>query len=214
MDGVLLDSEPLHHQAINSVLAEEGHSEISLAEYIRYLGTTAEYTWDDMVHRYGLERPWQYYLQRSDAAILEQYRLHSVIAPGVTTLLDLLKKEGLRLAVASSSLATWVEACLLTLGIGDYFDVVVTGDMVTAGKPDPAIYLLASQMLGAQPRECFAVEDSPKGIAAAVAAGMLTIAVETPYTRGEATGAAHVHLRSLVEFDRSLLNRVTEPAPG
>ena len=57
MDGVLLDSEPLHHQAINTVLAEEGHGEISLAEYSRYLGTTAEYTWDDLVHRYGLERP-------------------------------------------------------------------------------------------------------------------------------------------------------------
>ena len=214
MDGVLLDSEPLHHQAINTVLAEEGHGEISLAEYSRYLGTTAEYTWDDLVHRYGLERPWQYYFQRSDAAILEQYRLHSVIAPGVMTLLNFLKEEGLGLAVASSSLATWVEACLLALGIGDYFDVVVSGDMVSAGKPDPAIYLLASQMLGVPPPECFAVEDSPKGISAALAAGMLTIAVETPYTRGEATGAAQIQLRSLVEFDRSLFKQITEPAPG
>jgi HAD superfamily hydrolase (TIGR01509 family) len=214
MDGVLLDSEPLHHQAINTLLAEEGHAGISEADYIGYLGTTTEYTWEDLVRRLGLEHSWQYYVERFDGPILEEYRLHSVISPGVIALLDVLQEKDVRLAVASSSQGTWVDACLLALDIRDRFEVVVAGDMVTTGKPDPAIYLLASRMLRVPPAECFAVEDSPKGIAAAVAAGMFTVAVQTPYTRGQATGAAQVHLRTLVEFDRSLVERVIGRARG
>jgi beta-phosphoglucomutase-like phosphatase (HAD superfamily) len=114
---------------------------------------------------------------------------------------------GLPLAVASSSRATWVETCLKALGIRHYFDVVVGGDMVASGKPDPEIYLLAAHLLGTPPQECFAVEDSPKGIAAAVSAGMLAIAVATPYTQNAQTGNAHIHLHSLAEFDYSFLAR-------
>ena len=65
--------------------------------------------------------------------------------------------------------------------------------------------LLAARRLSTPPEQCFAVEDSPKGIAAALAAGMLTIAVETPYTRDQTDGLAPIQLRSLCDFDWSLL---------
>jgi HAD superfamily hydrolase (TIGR01509 family) len=205
MDGVLLDSEPLHHAAVNEILAAEGHAAVSFADYSRYLGTTDEYTWDDLIHRYGLQKPLSSYRDRFNAVILGHYRGHSTIAPGVQALLDTLKAHGLPLAVASSSRQAWVETCLAALGIRRYFDVLVAGDMVARGKPDPAIYLLAARRLGTPPQECFAVEDSPKGIAAALAAGMLTVAVDTPYTRSQLPGAAHIHLRALTEFDCSFL---------
>jgi HAD superfamily hydrolase (TIGR01509 family) len=208
MDGVLLDSEPLHHQATNEILAAEGCAGLSFDDYSPYLGTTDEYTWNDLIRRYELQRPLAYYRERFDAVILERYRQSSTIAPGVRALLDKLRARGLPLAVASSSRRCWVETCLAALGLRGYFDVLVGGDMVAHGKPDPAIYLLAAQRLGVPPERCFAVEDSPKGIAAALAAGMLTVAVETPYTHGQQTGAAHVHLRSLTDFDCSFLDAV------
>jgi HAD superfamily hydrolase (TIGR01509 family) len=206
MDGVLLDSEPLHHQAVNELLNEEGKQALPFKEYVPYMGTTDEYTWNDLIRRYALAHPFAYYRDRYDAAILEHYRKMSQIAPGVQTLLSRLRERALPLAVASSSRTVWVETCLGALGIRGYFDVVVTGDMVQRSKPDPEIYLLAAERLQVSPSQCFAVEDSPNGIAAAVAAGMLTIAVETPYTRGQQTRAAQVQLGSLTEFDCSILN--------
>jgi HAD superfamily hydrolase (TIGR01509 family) len=138
--------------------------------------------------------------------IVELYQQQAAPAPGARELLDGLKARGLPLAVASSSRLRWVVTCLAVLGIRRYFDALVCGSMAGPNKPDPAIYLLAARRLGVPAAHCFAVEDSPHGVTAAVAAGMLTVVVETPYTRGLDTGAAQIHVRSLAELDCSFLD--------
>jgi beta-phosphoglucomutase-like phosphatase (HAD superfamily) len=157
MDGVLLDSEPLHHVVLNEVLAAEGVT-LSFDAYRPYIGTTLEYTWSDLIGRYNLRGPVEDYIRRYDDAILESYRRHSVIAPGVRSLLDLLAARSIRRAVASSSRTAWVETALDTLGIRHDFELLVTGDMVTKSKPDPEIYRLAARRLELEPNRCLAIE--------------------------------------------------------
>jgi HAD superfamily hydrolase (TIGR01509 family) len=212
MDGVLLDSEPLHHQVLNDVLAAEGHA-LTFADYRPYIGTTLEYTWSDLIRRLALRRPVSDYINRYDAAILEGYRRHSVIAPGAAALLETLQARDLRLAVASSSRTAWVEAALETLGIRRFFELIVTGDMVRHSKPHPEIYLLAARRLGVPPTRCLAVEDSPKGVLAARAAGMTVIGVRTAYTAHLSLDGAAVVLDSLEAFGPDLL-RLEARSPG
>jgi beta-phosphoglucomutase-like phosphatase (HAD superfamily) len=69
------------------------------------------------------------------------------------------------------------------LGLADEFDVVVTRDDVEHGKPDPEMHLLAARELGVRPEECLAIEDSPAGVKAALAAGTEIVAVTTDLTR-------------------------------
>jgi HAD superfamily hydrolase (TIGR01509 family) len=204
MDGVLLDSEPLHHAVLNEVLASEGRP-LSFDEYRPYIGTTLEYTWSDLIHRFQLAGPIEQYILRYDAGILESYRQHSVIAPGVPRLLDLLARRNLRRAVASSSRTSWVEAALTTLGIRGDFELIVTGDMVTHSKPHPEIYLLAAERLSVEPSACLAIEDSPKGVASAAAAGMTVVGVRTEYTEGAQLDGAAAVLDSLEQFSPELL---------
>ncbi len=200
MDGVLLDSEPLHHAVMNRVLAPEGVV-VSEADYRAYIGTTDDDTWRDLVTRHRLPQPQHAYQAAYDDAIQEAYALHSVPSPGLHELLARLAARGLTLAVASSSRRTWVEAALRHLAVRDAFDVVVTGDMVARGKPDPEIYQLAAAQLGVSPAACIAIEDAPKGVAAAVAAGMQVIGVRTPYTAHLALpGASHV-VDALLDID-------------
>lgn len=206
MDGVLLDSEPLHYQAVNEILAEEGGRGLPFADYLPYIGTTVEYTWNDLIERYRLPRPFIYYQDRYDSLILDHYRRSAVLAPGAAWLLAEFKARGLPLAVASSSRTAWVSTCLETLGVADFFDAIVTGDMISRSKPDPEIYREAAALVQTLAERCLAIEDAPKGIAAARAAGMVTVAVETPYTANEDTSAAQIHLRSLADFDLSLLD--------
>jgi HAD superfamily hydrolase (TIGR01509 family) len=213
MDGVLLDSEPLHHVVLNEVLAREGKS-LSFEEYRPYIGTTLEYTWSDLIRRYHLAGPVEDYILRYDEGILESYRRHSVIAPGVRRLLDLLTERGIRRAVASSSRTSWVESALETLGIRRDFELLVTGDMVTHSKPDPEIYLLAAARLGVGPRRCLAVEDSPKGVASARAAGMTVVGVRTPYTAHLPLDGAATVVDSLEELTEEALTKLAPPSPG
>ena len=207
LDGVLVDSEPLHHQAANAVLLEDGHPPLSLAEYTRYLGLTDEDMWRDLRTMRDLGRPHEHYLRRFDSLVLAEYRLHAVPAPGAIDLLEWLTDCGLPLAVASSSRSAWVKTCLHAIGLLGYFDRVVAGDMVARAKPDPEIYLLAARQLRAQPARCVVFEDSPPGVTAASRAGMYTIAVCTAYTPPGLTTGAHFAVNSLAEVSPALRGR-------
>lgn len=204
MDGVLLDSEPLHHETVNAILAEEGKT-LSREQYLAYVGTTLEDTWGDLARALGLRRPYNYYAARYDDEILRQYAEHSEPAPCAQQLVDALAERGLPLAVASSSRLAWVEACLRRLGLRERFAAIVAGDMVAHGKPDPEIYLRAAAALNVAPERCLVFEDAPKGIEAAVQAGMAVVAVETPYTRDLPTPGATLRLASLCDFALSWL---------
>lgn len=181
MDGVLVDGEPLHFRAVNGLLAEEGRS-ISLEQYKPYMGTKSG--WQDLIRDFGLSRPYEHYAARYPDLLLGRYRDEAVALPGAVNFVRKLRGAGMPIAVASSSIAPWVEAALVRIGLGGAFDVTITGSDVTVGKPDPAIYLLAAQRIGFAPRDCLAIEDAPAGIQAAHAAGMTCWAVRTEYTRG------------------------------
>jgi len=207
LDGVLLDSEPLHHHAVNAVLAEDGQPPLTVAQYARYLGATDEDLWHDLHAVRGLSQPHEYYLSRFDRHVLAEYRQHATAAPGAADLLDWLTACGLPLAVASSSRVAWVETCLDAIGLRRYFDRVIGGDMVTRGKPDLEIFLVAAQQLRAQPARCVVFEDSQAGVTAATRAGMYTIAVCTPYTPPGLVHGAHFTVNSLAEVSRALRGR-------
>lgn len=206
MDGVLVDSEPLFLSALNLLLVEEGAIPLSERENRTLIGTTVEETWRRIREMRLLPRPLSYYLERYDRVVWKVLEREMSVQPGVRELLHALRDRGMLAAVASSSLRSWVDLKLGILGLRDAFDAVLGGDEVATGKPDPAIYLQVAQQLGLRPHECIAIEDSPPGISAAVAAGMFTVAVRTAFTWGLDISRADIVLDSLVQFDLDLLN--------
>lgn len=103
--------------------------------------------------------------------------------PGVATCLEHAREREMRLAIASSSPIEWVGGHVERLGLHHFFDEIVTADRVAAAKPAPDLYLRAVELLGVDPLEVIALEDSPNGVAAAKAAGLYCIAVPGPMTR-------------------------------
>lgn len=181
MDGVLVDGEPLHFETVNELLGREGKS-ITLDQYKPYMGTKTG--WADMIAAFGLSQPREYYSPIYGDLVLGRYRDRSEALPGALSVVTALRMSEQRLAVASSSIRPWVEACLAKIGLGNAFEVLVTGSEVEKGKPDPEIYLLAAEKLGVDPKRCLAFEDAPAGIESAKRAGMTVWAVRTEYTRG------------------------------
>ncbi|MEO6121921.1 MAG: HAD-IA family hydrolase [Acidimicrobiales bacterium] len=118
--------------------------------------------------------------------------------PGVGRLLAELAGAGVRLAVATTGSRAWVEPALARAADGIHCEVVVTGDEVTAPKPDPQAYVDALSLLGLGPRAAVAVEDSANGLRAAVGAGIACAVVWNGYTEhDDFTGADLV----LSDFD-------------
>ena len=102
---------------------------------------------------------------------------------GAADLLAFAQAGGLRLALATSGRRSYVDAVLAETQFSGRFEVEVTGEDVTYGKPDPETYLLAASRLGVAPASCVVLEDAPNGIAAAVAAGMRAVAVPNVFSR-------------------------------
>jgi len=169
-----------------------------MQRYKPYMGTKSG--WSDMMRDLGLSRDRSYYRDRYNALILDQYRQRSVPTPGSVALVWGLRGAGVPVAVASSSVRPWVEACLGRMELLAAFDVLVSGSDVVEGKPSPAIYLAAALQLGVDPRRCLAIEDAPAGIEAAKRAGMVCWAVRTEYTRGLELPDPEREVESLAEI--------------
>ena len=99
------------------------------------------------------------------------------VKKGLYILLDYLKENAYRLAVASSSPRWEVERHLKDAGVFECFEAVVCGDMIERSKPEPDIYIAACAQLGVEPEECWALEDSKSGLLSAARAGCMPIMV-------------------------------------
>ncbi len=118
------------------------------------------------------------------------------LSPVTKSTLDLLKSKGYRMAIGSSSKnARYI---LERLGLESYFDAVSDGTNITRSKPDPEVFLKASEFLGLEPSACLVVEDAKAGIDAAAAGGMDSAAI------GDAAGY-HIATYTLTSFS-DLLN--------
>ncbi len=181
LDGVLLDSEPLHVEATNRVLHRFG-KHLTVEENARFMGLADPEYWAALLAHFGLHG------LSPEPLIKEKARVYSELVktrplepfPGIPELLRALKDEGCRLAVASSSRRHDIETILRKLGVRDLFDAVVSGEEVPRSKPSPDIFLEAARRLGCNPASCVVVEDSVNGIRAAQAAGMRVVAFNPP----------------------------------
>ncbi len=127
------------------------------------------------------------------------------VLPGVLSVIQQASQQGIKLAIASSSYYDWVERFLRQHQLLDYFDCIRTRGDVKEGKPAPDLYLSAVECLGVPADRCIAIEDSPNGMRAALAAGIRCVAVPNPLTLRLARPEVALTLTSLAEFDLAQL---------
>ncbi len=177
MDGVILDSEQLE-LSIWVYLGEKYQFEGIEEVFRETLGTTREETGRIMKRAYGEDFPMDTFKVESRELFTERTKKDGVpVKPGARELLQFLKINGWNIGLASSTAGDRVREELQAVGLLDFFEAVVTGDMVTESKPHPEIYFKACEMLNVNPKEAVAVEDSKNGVRSAAMAGMKVILV-------------------------------------
>jgi HAD superfamily hydrolase (TIGR01509 family) len=118
------------------------------------------------------------------------------LQPGAGELLAAVRAAGLPHGLVTSSERGFMDAVLASTGL--HFDVTVCADDVTHTKPDPEPYLLGAKLLGTEPGRCFALEDSPNGVASAIGAGCRVFAI--PSLLPIPDGPGRTVLRSLLDL--------------
>lgn len=176
MDGVLVDSHPIHKKAWRRFLDSVGKEvdERSLAFILD--GRKKE---DILRHFLGELSPEELRRLGHEKELLFREEARAELRPvqGVEKLLDGLSRAGIKLGVASSGSDSRVQFVLRQLHLLDYFAAIVAGDDVPAGKPHPAIFQLTSQKLNVAPEQALVFEDSVSGVKAAKAAGMRCVGI-------------------------------------
>jgi HAD superfamily hydrolase (TIGR01509 family) len=217
MDGVLVDSEPLHVEAARRTLAAYGVG-YSDAENSEFTGFTDLEVFAILKRRHGLTPTVDELARRFADGLIALLQRQAVPLPGVPGVLVSLRQAGYRLALASSSSLEIIATTLRTLRITEHFPIVVSSVEVGRGKPAPDVFLAAASRLGLPPSRCLVVEDSRNGVLAAKRAGMACVAVPCGVTRGQDFAEADVVLDSLEALSPLLPGGVrgtrARPRPG
>lgn len=191
MDGVLINSEPLHFEIWKRIFRERG-LEIDYEHYKGCIGSTVKRLVELIKEGYGVD----FY---GDAALPLRFkelknlyiREHGIPkVEGVPEVIAYLKKNGYRLAVASSSPQEYIELCTGKIGIAEYFDILCSAERVARPKPAPDVFLYVAEQMQAAPEECLVIEDSYNGSLAAKAAGMKCLGFANPDSGNQDLSAA------------------------
>ena len=183
MDGVIVDSEPLHSRVKLETFAHFGLP-FDERDLVRYMGRTSRDIFSDALRRAGrsdltaealADYKHAHYLE-----VIERDGIETI--PGSLALIERLHAAGVPLALATSSWRRVVDTVLSALQLEDVFASVISGTELPASKPDPAIYEKSAEALGASPAACVVLEDTAAGVLAAKRAGMYCIGFRSPHS--------------------------------
>jgi putative hydrolase of the HAD superfamily len=197
-DGTVLDTEAPLYLSYAELWEAHGH-ELARVDWQAIIGTHAGFDPVAELER-RLGRALAAEVHERQRARREELQAAEALRPGIARWLVEASEAGVPVAIASSSSIEWVEAHLAAHDLRHHFEVVVCRDDVVPPKPDPTSYRLACERLGADPRASVAVEDSPHGVAAAVGAGLFTLAVPHGLTHDLDFSAADLVVGSLEEL--------------
>lgn len=214
MDGVIIDSEPLHARAI--ILALEPYGvKLSMEYCYSFVGSTAKHLLEVVRETYSITASLEELMEANEQAkkaLLAKEEYPAI--PYVRELMESLFAAGYQLAIASSSPITEIENTVQRLHLAPYLKQLVSGMQIAAPKPAPDIFLAAAKKLGVHPSECLVIEDSYNGLTAAKAAGMARAAFYNPHSGQQDLSCAHYIIEGFEEITPALLNRIYQHAFG
>ena len=200
MDGVLLDSEPMHQEIIYEVFQLKGipfHK-----SYIETLtGMSAFPMWEKIKNDAQLTESIEALVQfHHDYLFKRLLEIEVPLVPHVKEVLEKFKHEGKHLSLASSSGRKLIDIFTQQTNIAHYFEVIMSGDDVQYSKPNPEIFLKVAQWYHLPATQFTVIEDSTNGVKAAKSANMQCIGFKNPLSGGQYLSQADLLIHSMQEL--------------
>lgn len=180
LDGVIVDSEPLHQKAFEDLFAELGRKHDHGIVFSEHVGLSDHSTLRTFLKKTGLQHELEDLNKRKMNYFLRYLREHRPIFKELHSLIPELAKH-YQLGVATSSSHQVAEVVMEISGLKSHFQVIIAREDIRLPKPDPEIYFTAARRIGVRPSACCVIEDSTPGIQAAKMAGMTVIGLTTTH---------------------------------
>lgn len=199
MDGLMVDTEPLHLQAFNYALGKHGKYLTEEENTDRYIGVSDAEAAQDIAARFNLPISAAELVRIEHTKSRELYQTNLRPQKGLIGLLNDLKNAKYKIAIASGSDLKLIKTIIKNLKIERLIDQIASVEEVKNGKPAPDVFLKAAEKLDVNPSECLVLEDAPKGVQSGKAAGMRVFAIPSQYTKDQDFSLADKVVDSLSE---------------
>ncbi len=183
MDGVLINSEPVHQRHEREMYEELG-LELTFEEQQSFVGMSAMDSWRLVIEKYNLKETPQELLLRGRGKYLRVLEETDEVKmmEGARELIDRLENSGFHLLLASSATTPTISAVLKKFDLLKTFPLFIGGDMVHNSKPNPEIFLNIAEIAQVEPSKCVVIEDAEHGVTAANKAGMKSIGFQNHHS--------------------------------
>ena len=199
MDGVIIDSEPLHALAAVNAMEKFGIA-ITIDFCYSFIGSTAKHMLEVIKEKWQLSATIEELMRANDEAkkeLLQNEGYPAIL--GIHALMQALRHEGYKIAIASSSPREEILETVKRQQLTEFVQEIVSGMQVAHPKPAPDIFLAAAKALDVLPSECLVIEDSSNGLRAAKAAGISRLAFHNPNSGNQDLSIANCIVESFEE---------------
>ena len=203
LDGVMIDSEALSIEVWRNILNRHNAS-ISDEDYGKIIGMATIPATEFIIKQSGVKLNPTEILKQHWADLIAAIQSHGQAEAGLFNILDHFAALSLPLAVASNSPSFYVHNTLKALGVADRFKSVTCADEISHSKPHPEIYLKAAESINIEPKQCLAIEDSPVGLQAALAAGMRCVIIQNRHIKNPNYQGAYSQHPSLLDYSNNI----------
>jgi len=206
LDGVIINSEPLHDESTAIVLQKNGIS-ISEKERKQFLGLNDKEIFSQVVKENKLKKTPEDLIQEREKVYFDLIKKKGLeLFPGVLEAIQKFSKR-YKLAITTSSEKSKVDFTLKKFNLSQYFPIIITGEDITKGKPDPEPYIKTIKQLGVKSKECLVIEDSINGMKSALDAGCFCIAVTNTFPAAQLKQADMI-VQNISEINENVITLV------
>ncbi|EOR93662.1 Beta-phosphoglucomutase [Arcticibacter svalbardensis MN12-7] len=208
LNGTMIDDMDYHNRAWHSILTEDLGKKISMEDTkLQMYGKNSEllervfgkgHFSDEQMDELSKEKERRYQLA---------FRPHLKLIAGLDTFLQTAEQHGIKMAIGSAAIPFNIDFILDNLNIRHYFPVTVSADDVTYSKPDPETFVKAAELSGVKPGDCIVFEDNPKGVEAALKAGMKAIVITTMHEERDFEGLPNI-LKFIEDYNDPYLQQL------
>lgn len=209
MDGVIVDTEPLHRKAYFQMF-DDVNIEVNEALYASFTGQSTINICRRLVDHFNLQDAPEHLvsLKRKHFKYLFEHDKDLKLIDGVLECIQNYHSNGMTLVVASSASMPNIKRIFERFDLNQYFKAKFSGADLKQSKPHPEIFLKAAEATGYEKSECFVIEDSTNGIAAAHAAGIYCIGFKSPHSSRQDFSKASRIIDSFEEIHFHKINKV------
>lgn len=209
MDGTMVDNTPYHFKSWQAIYKKYNKGEITAETYKSQISGVPIIDTLKGLFPDADETQLQALLKEKEGLYKEFYGPYVSAVNGLENLLIELKDAGVKLAMASSATIDDIDFILSHVPVRQYFDVIIDGNRVSKGKPNPQIFLKAAADLGMKPEDCVVFEDSIAGIKAANAAEMKVVGITTGHPAAKLQ-PSNLVIKDFTEVDQQKLAKLFE----